>query len=93
MSEQEAKSPFPDLDLSVEVWFGTEKVVMQSLLELQPGGVLALSHDPDDPLDLVVNGVVLASGELVVVEGKFGFRVTSTTQQKLAKLGGEPSPH
>lgn len=75
-----------ELELPVEVWLASEEVPLQRLLELEPGDLLPLSKDPDGPVDLVVNGSVVASGELLVVDGKFSFRVTATAQQKLATL-------
>ena len=86
MNETTAGTAFLELELTVEVWLATEKVPLEQLLNLEPGGILPLSHDPDGPVDLVVNGIVVASGELVVVEGRFGFRVTRTAQQKLDEL-------
>ncbi len=80
---------FLDLDMRVEVWLARERVPLQQLLDLEPGGTLPLARDPDAPVDLMINGSVVATGELVVVDGHFGFRVTSTTQQRLAKLGAE----
>jgi flagellar motor switch protein FliN/FliY len=81
-----ASSRFLDLELPVEVWMASEDVPLDRLLDLEPGGVLPLSRDPDGPVDLVVNGVVVASGELVVVDGRFGLRIVSTALQKLAGL-------
>jgi flagellar motor switch protein FliN len=92
MSTVTAAAPggFMDIELSLEVWLASEKVPLEQLLALEPGGVLPLSKSPDDPVDLVLNGSVVASGELVVVDGKLGFRVTRTVMQKLASV--EPRP-
>jgi flagellar motor switch protein FliN/FliY len=86
MSAPASGNRFLDLELPVEVWLASEEVPLGQLLDLEPGGMLALSRDPDGPVDLVVNDVVVASGELVIVEGKFGLRVASTALQKLAAL-------
>jgi flagellar motor switch protein FliN/FliY len=86
MNAPSTGSRFLDLELPVEVWLASEEVALEKLLDLEPGGVLPLSRDPDGPVDLVVNGVVVASGELVLVDGKFGLRVVSTALQKLAAL-------
>lgn len=86
MSEVNPGDAFLDLELSVEVWLGTERVALERLLELKPGRVLPLGHDPDGPVDLVVNGSPVARGELVVVDGRFGFRVQSTSRQNIAEL-------
>jgi flagellar motor switch protein FliN/FliY len=81
---------FFGLEFPVEVWLASEKVPLERLLDLAPGGFLALSKDPDAAVDLVINGETVATGELVVVEGKFGLRVTTTAhmvaQQRLARL-------
>lgn len=79
-------SRFMDLELPVEIWMASEDIPLERLLDLEPGGVLPLSRDPDGPVDLVVNGAVVATGELVLVDGKFGLRIVSTALQKLATL-------
>jgi len=86
MNDRQPTGTFLDLELPVEVWLATERVPLGRLLDLEPGGVLPLTHDPDGPVDLVVNGAVVASGELVVVDGRFGFRVTSTAQSAIDEL-------
>jgi flagellar motor switch protein FliN/FliY len=90
MSAETPAGGFLELELPVEVWLGSEAVPLKRLLDLEPGGVLPLTHDPDGPVDLVVNGAVVASGELVVVDGRFGFRVTETSRRKLAELNVDP---
>ncbi len=87
MSKPNPGRGFSDLEVPVEVWLASEELPLGRLLDLEPGGTLPLSRDPDDPVDLVINNTVVASGELVVVDGHFALRVTSGPQQKLAKLG------
>ena len=89
MSETGAENAFLDLEFPVEVWLASEEVPLGVLLELEPGGILPLEKDPDGPVDLMVNGAWVASGELVVVDGKFGFRVTATTREKLEAIQAE----
>lgn len=86
MSNTAQGNQFMDLELQVEVWLADEQIELRRLLALEPGRTLSLSRDPEEPVDLVVNGAVVASGELVVIDGKFGFRVTSTAQRELAEL-------
>jgi flagellar motor switch/type III secretory pathway protein FliN len=81
------QSKFLELEFPVEVWLASEEVALERLVDLEPGGLLPLAKNPDGPVDLVVNGSIVASGELVVVDGKFGFRVTATALQKIANLG------
>lgn len=92
MSETIPGPGFLDLEFPVEVWLASERVPLERLLGLEPGGTLPLAGDPDGPVDLVVHGVPVASGELVVVDGKFGFRVTTTCLQKLAGLDATRTP-
>ena len=89
MSKPESGGNFLDMEFPAEVWLASEEVRLEQLLDLRPGELLSLTKSPDSPVDLVVNGSTVASGELVVVDGKFGFRVTATTAQKLANEGGE----
>jgi flagellar motor switch protein FliN/FliY len=88
MSDKNPGSGFLGLELKAEVWMATEELPLARLLELERGKTLALTRDPDAAVDLVINGSVVASGELVVVDGHFGFRVTRTSQQMLAGLPG-----
>lgn len=88
MTDKSLGSGFLDLELRAEVWLATEDVPLGRLLELERGKTLPLARDPDAPVDLVINGAVVASGELVVVDDHFGFRVTKTSQQMLAEGAG-----
>jgi flagellar motor switch protein FliN/FliY len=86
MTSENPGAAFLEMEFPVEVWLTSEEMPLESLLGLEPGGILPLTKDPDGPVDLVVNGTPVASGELVVVDGKFGIRVTATSVQKLASL-------
>lgn len=63
------------LDVSVEL--GRAKIPVKELLALDEGGVIRLGRTVGEPVDLVVNGTVTARGEIVVVDGRLGLRVTS----------------
>lgn len=63
------------LDVSVEL--GRAKVPVKDLLALDEGGVIRLGRPVGEPVDLVVNGTVTARGEIVVVDGRLGLRITS----------------
>ena len=86
MSDTAPGNRFLDLELQVEVWLADEEIELRRLLTLEPGRTLSLARDPEESVDLVVNGAVVASGDLVVVDGRFGFRVATTAQRKLAEL-------
>jgi flagellar motor switch protein FliN/FliY len=63
------------LDVSVEL--GRAKIPVKELLALDEGGVIRLGRPVGEPVDLVVNGTVTARGEIVVVDGRLGLRITS----------------
>ena len=84
MPEPTNEQKLMDLEFPAEVWLASERLELGHLLRLQPGEVLRLSVDPDGPAELVVNGTPVCSGELVVVDGHFGFRVISTEDGGLA---------
>jgi hypothetical protein len=98
MNDSDAGNALMGLEFPVEVWLASEEIELEKLLSLEPGGVLPLAKDPDGPVDLVVNGMVVASGELIVIEGNFGFKVTESTLHKLATIdstghtGGDMKP-
>ncbi len=87
---------FLQMEFPAEVWLAAEEIPLGRLLDMQCGDVLTLSKEPEAEVDLVVNGVTVASGELVVVDGFFGLRIATTATQKLAGLdnngGGEENP-
>jgi len=60
--------------LSLEV--GRLQMTVRELLQLAPGAIVELNRLATEPLDVLVNGVRIARGELVVVEEKFGIRLT-----------------
>jgi flagellar motor switch protein FliN/FliY len=78
-----------NVEFPVEVWLAAESLPLGRLLDLKPGDELPLSGRPDERVDLVANGVALASGELVVVQGKFGVRITETAAQRLAGIDAD----
>lgn len=86
MSASAPSGNFLDLEFSCEVWLTREEIALGKLVALEPGDVLPISKNPEGPVDLVVHGTVVASGELVVVDGRFGLKVTATSLQKLAQL-------
>lgn len=74
--EQRELSFFSDVALTLSVRLGTRAIAIRDLLGLQPGAVLELSSAPNDPFDLCINGKVVARGEVVVVNDRFGLRIT-----------------
>src|SRR5690606_19376414 len=64
-----------DIALKVSVELGRAKVVIKGLLQLGQGSVLGLDKRAGEPLEVLVNGKLVARGEVVVVNEKFGIRL------------------
>ena len=74
------------LDLSVEL--GRTRMSIQELLALGPGSVIELDKVAGEPLDILVNDRLVARGEAVVVNDKFGIRITDIVSptERIARL-------
>jgi flagellar motor switch protein FliN/FliY len=66
-----------DIQVNLQVELGRTDMTIQDILELTPGKVVELDRLAGEPLDIVVNGKLLAKGEVVVVDENFGVRITS----------------
>jgi flagellar motor switch protein FliN/FliY len=65
-----------DIPLEISVELGRTKMIINDLLQLGQGSVIELSKLAGEPLEIFVNGKLVARGEVVVVNEKFGVRVT-----------------
>ncbi len=65
-----------DIPLEISVELGRARMVINDLLQLGQGSVIELSKLAGEPLEIFVNGKLVARGEVVVVNEKFGVRVT-----------------
>jgi flagellar motor switch protein FliN/FliY len=65
-----------DIPLEISVELGRTRMVINDLLQLGQGSVVELSKLAGEPLEIFVNGKLVARGEVVVVNEKFGVRVT-----------------
>jgi flagellar motor switch protein FliN/FliY len=66
-----------DIDLPLIVRFGMTDVPLRTAAALGPGSVIDLGRAPDDPVEVLVGNTVVARGEVVVVGGNYGVRVTA----------------
>jgi flagellar motor switch protein FliN len=66
-----------DIPLEISVELGKTKVSIGDLLKLSQGSVVELNKSTDQPLDIFVNRKLMAQGEVVVVNDKFGIRLTN----------------
>lgn len=65
-----------DIPVSISVEIGHTKMSIRNLLQLNQGGIIALDRLAGEALDVLVNGTLVAHGEVVVVNDKFGVRLT-----------------
>jgi flagellar motor switch protein FliN/FliY len=65
-----------DIPLDVTVELGKVKMLVNELLQLGQGSVIELSKQAGEPLDIYVNNKLVAKGEVVILDEKFGIRVS-----------------
>ncbi len=78
-----------DIPLQVSVELGRTSMIISDLLQLGQGSVVELSKLAGEPLEILVNGKLLARGEAVVVNEKFGVRITDIISplERVKQLG------
>lgn len=64
-----------DVPVTLSVEIGRSKLPIKQLISLNQGSVVELERGVNEPLDLMVNGTLIARGEVVVVDGQFGLRL------------------
>lgn len=70
-----------DVPLQVTVELGRTRKLIREILELSPGSVIELDKLAGEPVDILVNGKLIAKGEVVVIDENFGVRVTDIVSQ------------
>ncbi len=70
-----------DVQVELAVELGRVKLPLRDLLSLAPGAVLELDRSADAPVDVLVNGCLVARGEVVVIDGEFGVRITAVVER------------
>lgn len=77
-----------DIPVQMTVELGRTKISIRNLLQLAHGSVVELDGLAGEPMDVMVNGTLIAQGEVVVVNDKFGIRLTDiiTPQERIRKL-------
>ncbi|MDQ2839607.1 MAG: flagellar motor switch protein FliN, partial [Acidobacteriota bacterium] len=71
-----------DVELPVSVSFGRAALKLHDAIKLITGSLIELDRGLSDPVELLVNNCVIARGEVVVVEGNYGVRITEIVSQK-----------
>jgi flagellar motor switch protein FliN/FliY len=77
-----------DIPVHLTVELGRTRISIRNLLQLAHGSVVELDGLAGEPMDVLVNGTLIAQGEVVVVNDKFGIRLTDiiTPQERMKKL-------
>jgi len=78
-----------DIPVQISVELGRTKITIKNLLQLAHGSVVELDAMAGEPLNVLVNGTLIAQGEVVVVNDKFGIRLTDivTPAERARKIG------
>lgn len=92
MEEREGKVDLEmllDIPLEVTVELGRRRMLLRDLLNLKKGSVLELEKEASEPFDILVNGQLVAKGEVVVQEEKLGIRILEIVSpaERIRKLG------
>lgn len=69
-----------DVELNVCLRFGQRQLPLREVLELASGSVIELDRMVDEPVELLLDGKLIARGEAVIVDGNYGLRVTEIPQ-------------
>ncbi len=79
-----------DIPVQITVELGRTKLSIRNLLQLAHGSVVELDALAGEPMDVLVNGTLIAQGEVVVVNDKFGIRLTDiiTPSERMRKVRG-----
>jgi flagellar motor switch protein FliN/FliY len=77
-----------DIPVQLTVELGRTRIAIKNLLQLAQGSVVELDGMAGEPMDVLVNGCLIAQGEVVVVNEKFGIRLTDiiTPSERIRKL-------
>ncbi len=78
-----------DVKLDATIRFGQKNMLLREILELHPGTAVALDRQVQEPVELLVGGKVVAQGDVVIVDGNYGIRITEILSplQRIESLG------
>lgn len=77
-----------DLPVTITLEVGRTRLSLRDLLRISPGSVVKLDRNASDPMDMLVNGKLVARGEVVMVGQQYGIRVSEvvTPEQRLSSV-------
>jgi flagellar motor switch protein FliN len=77
-----------DVELEVALRFGERSMLLRDILELGEGSVVELDRQVEEPVDLLLDGKLIARGEVVVVDGNYGLRIQEMLTPAANGIGG-----
>ncbi|MCL1076640.1 flagellar motor switch protein FliN [Parashewanella spongiae] len=80
-ADQSGLDAILDIPVTISMEVGRSFISIRNLLQLNQGSVVELDRIAGEPLDVMVNGTLIAHGEVVVVNDKFGIRLTDVISQ------------
>lgn len=76
MTSREQIAGFEEVSLELDVELDRKTMTIEELLNLEAGSVIRMSRSAGENIDIVVGGVLIASGEIVIIEDAMGVRIT-----------------
>jgi flagellar motor switch protein FliN/FliY len=80
-----------DIGLDVKLRFGMRHMLLRDVLAMSAGIVIELDNPLHSPVDLLLDGRLIAQGEVVVVDGKYGLRVTAVVNPQPSGVAAGPA--
>ena len=77
-----------DMEMPLLVRFGSTRMLLRDVLAFGAGSVVEFRRSPDEPVELLVNGRVVARATVVVVQGNYGVRITEIANPGEAVVSG-----
>lgn len=71
-----------DIELPVTVRFGSAQMTLGEVMSLHAGSSVEFDRAPEDPVEVLVNDRVVARGEMVMVQGNYGVRITEISSRR-----------
>lgn len=81
VAEKKKLDTILDIPVTISMEVGRSEISIRNLLQLNQGSVVELDRVAGEPLDVLVNGTLIAHGEVVVINDKFGIRLTDVISQ------------
>lgn len=81
MTAHEQTAHYADVPIDLEVELGRKVMTVDAILSLQPGSVIRIPRSAGENIDILAGGQLLGSGEIVIIEERFGVRITDFREE------------